>query len=205
MAPSFCIELARHEEARLLGIARESIERGLVTRQPPELDTSQVSGALAHRLGSFVTLTQRGSLRGCVGSLEPIHPLAHGVGIAAFNAAFRDHRFPPLAEMEVSRTRIEIAVLSQPESIDVGSNVELLASLRPDEDGLLLEETGFRATFLPKVWEKLPDPSEFVRHLKAKAGLPDDYWSGSIRFSRYHTVSIAEPHGKSPAESAPRP
>lgn len=202
MAHSSCIDFARHEETQLLGIARESIERGLVTRQPLEFDASQFSAALAQEFGSFVTLTQRGELRGCVGSLEPTHPLAESVAIAAFNAAFRDQRFPPLIHTEVDRTLIEIAVLSRPEPIDVDSNVELLANLRPEEDGLLLEEVGYRATFLPKVWEKLLDPAEFVRHLKAKAGLPDDYWSGSIRFSRYHTVSIAE--SESPGESAAR-
>jgi len=195
MDHSSCIEFAHHEEAQLLGIARASIERGLVTGQPSEVDTSQVSGALAQRLGSFVTLTQRGELRGCVGALEPAHPLMRSVGIAAFNAAFRDHRFPPLAHAEIDRTRIEISVLSRPEPIEIESEAELMAGLRPAEDGLLLEEIGYRATFLPKVWEKLPDPSQFVRHLKAKAGLSEDYWSGSIRFYRYHTVSIAESSG----------
>lgn len=192
MAPSSSIELTRGEETQLLVIARESIESGFVTRQPLQPDSGQLSGTLAQPFGSFVTLMQRESLRGCVGSIEPTHPLARSVGIAAFNAAYRDQRFPPLTDAEFGRTRIEISVLSRPVPIDVSSNDELLANLRRDIDGLLLEEPGYRATFLPKVWEKLDDPAEFVSHLKAKAGLPEDYWSDTLRFFRYHTSTFTE-------------
>lgn len=192
MAPSSSIELTRGEQKQLLVIARESIEAGIVTRRPLQPDVGQLTGTLAKPFGSFVTLMQRASLRGCVGSIEPTHPLAHSVGVAAFNAAYSDHRFPPLTDAEFGRTHIEISVLSPPAPIDVTSNDELLANLRPDVDGVVLEETGYRATFLPKVWEKLDDPALFVRHLKAKAGLPEDYWSSTLRFSRYHTITFAE-------------
>lgn len=192
MVPSYCIELTRDERRQLLGIARHSIAQGFDTQRPLEPDPASLGGALAQKLGSFVTLMQHGTLRGCVGSIEPMFPLAQSVGIAAFNAAFRDLRFPPLARADMGQARIEIAVLSRPEPIDAGSNDELLAQLEPDADGLLLEETGYRATFLPKVWEKLADPAEFVSRLKAKAGLPDDYWSGSLRFFRYRAVSVSE-------------
>lgn len=191
MAPLSCIELTRDEKAQLLIIAWESIEQGLDTNQPLDLDSSQLSGNLAATFGSFVTLTQRGLLRGCVGSIEAMHPLAQGVAVAAFKAAYRDHRFPKLSNAEIEHTQLEISVLSQPEAIAASTDAELLAKLRPYEDGLLVECDGHRATFLPKVWKKLADPEQFVRQLKAKAGLPDDYWSNSIRFYRYHTICEA--------------
>jgi len=193
MEPSRYIELTPAEEANLLDIARESIERGLSTRNPFEPDSTRITGALTQRLGCFVTLTQQGELRGCVGALESARPLASSVATSAFNTAFRDYRFPPLTESEVAHIRIEISVLSTPLVIDADSNLELLRELCPHEDGLVLEEHTRRSTFLPKVWEKIPEPREFVRQLKAKAGLPMDYWSDSIRFFRYTTTSIAEP------------
>lgn len=192
MAPSSCIELARGEKTRLLGIARSSIAYGLEHRKPGEPDSAAIDGALAQPLGNFVTLLRDEALRGCVGSIEPAHPLANGVAIAAYNAAFHDHRFAPLAAAEFEVVRIEISVLTTPELIDARTNAELLADLRTGEDGLLLDDVGYRSTFLPKVWEKIPDPAEFVRQLKLKAGLPANYWSGSLRVSRYSTISFAE-------------
>jgi len=192
MAPSSCIELARDEKERLLGIARASIAHGLEHRKPGEPEPGAIAGALAERLGNFVTLLRDEALRGCVGSIEPDYPLANGIAIAAFNAAFRDHRFAPLAADELDFVSIEISVLTTPEFIDVRTNDELLADLHPGEDGLLLEDVGYRSTFLPKVWEKIPEPAEFVRQLKLKAGLPANYWSGSLRMSRYSTISFAE-------------
>lgn len=192
MALSPCIEFTRDEQQRLLAIARSSIAHGLRNGRPGEPDTTATFGALAQHLGNFVTLTKHNELRGCIGSIEPTHPLANGVAIASFNAAFNDHRFPPLADGEFDSVRIEISVLTRPEDIGARSHDELLAVLRPGEDGLLLEDVGYRSTFLPKVWEKLPDPAEFVRHLKLKAGLPANYWSSSLRVSRYRTHSFAE-------------
>jgi AmmeMemoRadiSam system protein A len=192
MALSHCIELRPDEERRLLGIARSSIAHGLRNRRPGEPDPASIAGALEQHLGNFVTLTKHEALRGCIGSIEPTHPLASGIAIAAFNAAFRDHRFSPLSENEFESVRIEISVLTPPEDIGAHNNHELLAALRPGEDGLLLEDIGYRSTFLPIVWEKLSDPAEFVRHLKQKAGLPADYWSDSLRVSRYRTISFAE-------------
>jgi len=193
MAHSPYIDLSRDDERSLLGIARSSIAHGLAERRPLEPDPSAVAGALAQPLGNFVTLTRNAALRGCIGSIEPTRPLANGVATAAFNAAFCDHRFPPLADVELEAVCIEVSVLTQPEPIDVCSNEELLAALRPGEDGLLLEDVGYRSTFLPKVWEKLPDPAEFVMQLKLKAGLPCNYWSGSLSVFRYRTISFAEP------------
>lgn len=195
MDRSSCIELTNDEQARLLGVARASIEQGHTTRRPLEPAPTDIAGVLSQRLGSFVTLTRDGALRGCVGSIEAHHPLLHGVAVAAFNAAFRDTRFPPLSATETGATMIEVSILSDPEPIDIDSRQALLHSLRPNEDGLVLEDRGRRATFLPKVWEKLPEPQAFLSQLMVKAGLPADFWSDSIRFYRYATTSFAESPG----------
>lgn len=193
MDRSSLIDLTHDDETRLLRIARASIELGHDTKAPQVPQTEDIPGNLGLMLGSFVTLTRHGDLRGCVGSLEASRPLAQCVAVAAFNAAFHDTRFPPLSIEETAGTLIEISILSRPEPIDIDSETELLACLNPDEDGLLLEDLGRRSTFLPKVWDKLTDPQEFVAHLKAKAGFNADYWSSSIRFYRYNATSIAEP------------
>jgi AmmeMemoRadiSam system protein A len=110
----------------------------------------------------------------------------------AFNAAFRDPRFPRLNTSEMADTRIEISVLSQMEPLAVTDRTSLLNQLCPQVDGLLLEDGGYRSTFLPKVWEKISDPEEFLQQLLFKAGLSPDYWSETIRFQRYHTISFGE-------------
>lgn len=192
MGHTFCIDLTPAQQAYLLRIARQSIASGLHTGEPLSLDTGKLAGILATELASFVTLQRAGDLRGCVGSLEPKGPLAQGVSIMAYHAAFRDSRFPPLATDELAQLQIEVSILSAPEPIDCNSETDLLDKLVPAEDGLLLEDGGRRVTFLPKVWERLEDPCSFVRHLKEKAGWPADYWSTTMRAHRYRTVSFAE-------------
>jgi AmmeMemoRadiSam system protein A len=192
MAPSHFIELAREEKRQLLATARSSIQHGLTTHQPLIIEPSLLAGTLAQELGNFVTLTQDGILRGCIGSIKATHCLAQSVAFNAFNAAFHDSRFSPLSAAEAAQTHIEISVLSKPEPIDASTCEELLSNLHPYDDGLILEEDGHQATFLPKVWEQLPDPQQFVQQLLAKAGLPGDYWSDTLRFHRYQTISFAE-------------
>jgi len=192
MAPSFCIDLSETEKVRLLEIARQSIESGLNGGNLLRLDNQQLDGTLAARLGVFVTLTQLEELRGCMGALESSDPLARTVVSCAFNAAFRDPRFPQLNTSEMADTRIEISVLSQMETLVVTDRANLLSQLRPQVDGLLLEDGRYRSTFLPAVWEKISDPEEFLQQLLFKAGLSPDYWSETIRFHRYHTISFGE-------------
>ena len=192
MAPSYCIELTPDEQDQLLVIARRSIQHGLTTQRPLVFEPSRFEGILAQELGNFVTLTQDKMLRGCIGSIKTNLCLAQSVAINAFNAAFHDSRFAPLSSEEAHQTRIEISVLTKPEPIDASTHEELLANLRPYEDGLLLNDEGHQATFLPKVWEQLPDPQRFVAQLMVKAGRPGDYWSDSLQFHRYQVVSFAE-------------
>lgn len=192
MAPSFCIELDADQQRQLLAIARQSIIRGLAGDGPWQVPLAGLCRAMQAQLGVFVTLASNNALRGCIGSMESAQPLARSVAQSAYNAAFQDPRFPRLAAHEIEGTEIDISVLSALEPLDVGSRQELLAVLQPGLDGLLLEDRHHRSTFLPKVWEQLPEPALFLDKLLAKAGLEQRHWSATIRFQRYHTVSFSE-------------
>lgn len=192
MPPSLCVSLSAYEQDSLLDIARRSIRSGLETGRALQVDVSQLSDTLQIESAVFVTLTIDGGLRGCVGSLQPVEPLAQAVASSAFNAAFRDRRFTRVETDELDNICIDISVLSALEPIDVDSRQALLETLDPGVDGLLMEDSGYRSTFLPKVWEKIPSSSQFVGELMQKAGLPAGHWSDTIRFYRYHTLSFAE-------------
>jgi len=192
MLPSLCIELSDIEQMRLLDIARQSLSSGLATGRALQLDIDQLEDSLEIKAAVFITLTRSGELRGCVGSLQAVEPLAQAVATSAFNAAFSDRRFGPLGTDELDDIRIEISVLSEMEPIMVDSRQALLDSLQPGVDGLLLEDQGYRSTFLPKVWEKIASPNEFLEQLMLKAGLGAGHWSGTLRFHRYHTFTFAE-------------
>ena len=192
MALSSYIDINAGERRQLLKIARQSIETGLENGQALRLKGTDFDGLLAATLGAFVTLTQGDSLRGCMGALQSADPLAQTTAACAFNAAFKDPRFTQLDAGEAKDIRIEISILSEMETLSVSDRDNLLRQLQPGIDGLLMEDGQYRSTFLPKVWEKIDSPTDFLRHLMTKAGLPGDYWSQTIQFSRYHTVSFAE-------------
>ena len=137
---------------------------------------------------TFVTLKQDGELRGCIGSLEAHRLLAIDVRRNALAAAFSDPRFPPLAAQELEVRTVEVSLLSPASRVEVADEVDLLARLEPGVDGIVLELGRRRATFLPQVWETLPDPRDFIGALKRKAGMPASFWSPEMRVSRY-TVS----------------
>lgn len=186
------VELDVHERDALLRIARASIRHGLASDRPLELEITQMTGRLGEHRASFVSVYYRAQLRGCVGNLAATRALANDVARNAYHAASQDRRFAPLAETELSATSIEVSVLSAPQSIEFESETDLHRRLVPHEDGVLLTGENSRATFLPKVWEKLPHPADFIRELKLKAGLPADYWSDSLRFARYRATSFSE-------------
>ncbi len=192
MAALSFAEFGRAEQERLLRLARQSIAYGLARNQPRPVADSEFGGPLAQPGASFVTLRKDRALRGCVGSIEARRPLAEDVAIAAFNAAFRDIRFPRVSDTELNHISIEVSVLSPLAAMEVGNETELRQQLEPLVDGLLLEEGPKRATFLPKVWEQLPDPTDFIAALKRKAGLPVDFWSNTLRLWRYRTLTFAE-------------
>jgi AmmeMemoRadiSam system protein A len=180
------------ERRTLLKLARQSIEHGLSEGRAIAVDADSYPADLKAQRAAFVTLETHGTLRGCIGHLEAIQPLVRDVAENAFAAAFRDPRFPPLRPSELPLLAIEISVLSTPRSLPFATEEELLALIEPGIDGLILEEGSARGTFLPTVWDSLPEPRDFLRHLKTKAGLSPDYWSSDIRIKRYRTESFAE-------------
>lgn len=177
----------------LLRIAASAIEcgLGLLDAAPPE--PAALPENLRQARASFVTLMIEGELRGCCGTLDPACPLALDVWRNAQATAFRDPRFGPLTRTEWLRADLEISVLSLREPLAVRSEAELLSRLVPGRDGLVLCWRGASATFLPKVWDQLGAPGEFVRHLKLKAGWSADFWSEEIEAWRYDTELISQP------------
>lgn len=136
----------------------------------------------------FVTLTQQGELRGCIGTLQAHRPLLADVQANAVAAALHDPRFAPLAFEELAYTEIEVSLLSPTQPLAFAGQADALAQLRPGVDGVVLEYGRYRSTFLPQVWEQLPDVDAFMAQLKRKAGLPADFWAEGLRLQRY-TVS----------------
>ena len=192
MAPLFSIELGQGERRQLPLIARQSIRQGLDVGTALQVDLHTLPPALHAPMGVFVTLTSNGSLKGCIGSMESADPLAQAVADNAYAAAFRDHRFAPLQVAELDGTDIEISILSPMAPLQVRDRAQLLDTLRPGIDGLLLEDEHHRSTFLPAVWQQLPSPEEFLDHLLSKAGLATDHWSETLRLYRYETLCLGE-------------
>lgn len=180
---------ARLPEAQhrfLIDIAQRSIRRGIRKGEPIEVRIGrEAPAALAAHRATFVTLEQDGQLRGCIGSVIAHQPLASDVAVNAFKAAFSDPRFPKLTEAELTRCTLSISILSTPRPIAFRDEAGLVAALQPDRDGVILQDQGKRGLFLPHVWSSLPEPAQFVRHLKAKAGLPRDHWSPGLRAWRF--------------------
>ncbi|WP_367025574.1 AmmeMemoRadiSam system protein A [Methylococcus sp. ANG] len=174
----------------LLDLALASIRHGLTIGKPLPVDPANLPPPLSEPRATFVTLKKGGELRGCIGCLEAVKPLAIDVADNAFSAAFRDPRFPPVTAEEMDSLDIHIALLTPPEPMSFVSERDLIGQLRPGIDGLILQEGPLRGTFLPSVWEALPRPGEFFRQLKLKAGLPEDYWSDTLKIFRYGTETI---------------
>lgn len=165
----------------LLPIARAAIVTALGHRFEAAEDATwlQDTGAC------FVTLTQQGQLRGCIGTLQPHRSLLADVKANAVAAALRDPRFVPLTTSELERTEIEVSLLSSMQALRFDSEAHALAQLRPGVDGVVLEFGHYRSTFLPQVWEQLPTACGFLTQLKRKAGLPPDFWASGVRLQRY--------------------
>lgn len=174
----------------LLALARAAITQALGAATHPVDDA--VAPWLQEPGASFVTLTQHGELRGCIGTLEAHRPLRHDVQANAVAAALRDPRFAPLMERELTITKVEISLLSPMQALDARSEAEALARLRPGVDGLVLHYGAQRSTFLPQVWEQLPDARDFMAQLKRKAGLPATFWHADVRLLRYTVTKWKE-------------
>ncbi len=182
--------LCKEERTLLRRVAKDIVVYGLEHGQAMPVETSRYPPPLQTPGASFVTLKKHGELRGCIGSLSAYRPLLEDVAYNAYAAAFSDPRFPPLRTREFADLEFHLSVLTPAVAMQFESEQDLLNQLRPGEDGLVLEDGIHRGTFLPAVWESLPDAKHFLQHLKLKAGLSPDYWSSTLRVSRYSTESF---------------
>lgn len=177
--------LSFDQKRALKEVALASIRHGLTEGRSLDPGSFPMDHPFSRDGAVFVTLYRDGELRGCVGSFEAKRALVLDVAHNAYSAAFMDYRFPPVSEAEVEGLDLHISLLTPLEPLPANERGELLASLRKGKDGLLLEDLPHRATFLPQVWESLPEPEDFLGELLMKAGLSRDHWSDTIRFHRY--------------------
>ena len=168
--------LSQEDRTFLLNLARQSIREALDRQSLSPLDYSQLSPQLKEPGATFVTLTCGGELRGCVGALEAYQPLVDDVRERALAAAFNDYRFPPLTTAEFPGIKIEISRLTKPQPLRYDKPEELLKLLKVNNDGVILQFGSRRSTFLPQVWEKIPDPVIFLNHLCEKMGVDPHFW-----------------------------
>jgi uncharacterized protein len=169
-------KLTPEEQQTLLRMAREAMEHAVRGEKLPLLDRSALTPSLLEPGASFVTLTVRGQLRGCIGALEAHQPLVDDVREHAVAAALEDPRFPRVRQDELSRIQVEVSRLTRPVPLAYKGADDLLSKLRPHVNGVILRDGLRRATFLPQVWEKIPDPSEFLDQLCYKMGAAHGYW-----------------------------
>lgn len=169
--------LTPEERAILLRLAREAVERGVKGEDLPPLDLASLPAHLCEAGSSFVTLTSHGQLRGCIGALDAYQSLAEDVREHALGAALKDPRFPPVSEEELGGIQIEVSRLTPPVLLEYSDPQDLLAKLRPHVDGVILRDDPYRrATFLPQVWAKIPDPAAYLSNLCYKMGVAPDLW-----------------------------
>jgi AmmeMemoRadiSam system protein A len=170
-------KLTLEEQTILLRLAREAMDRGVRGEELPPLELDFLPTCLREDGSSFITLTLRGQLRGCIGALEAYQPLAQDVREHAVAAALKDPRFPPVKEDELSGIQIEVSRLTCLVPLEYRDSNDLLSKLRPHMDGVVLCNGSYhRATFLPQVWEKIPECGEFLSNLCYKMGLEPDLW-----------------------------
>jgi AmmeMemoRadiSam system protein A len=169
-------KLTIEEQKTLLRLAREAMEHGVKGEKLPALDKKLLSPTLREEGSAFVTLTEHGQLRGCIGSLEPYQPLAEDVREHAVAAALNDPRFPAVGPEELNGIQIEVSRLTRPVPLEYKDADDLLSKLRPQVDGVILRDEFRRATFLPQVWEKIPKPTDFLDNLCYKMGMNPELW-----------------------------
>ena len=177
----------------LLQVARRTIEQKLFNRKVKEKGDAALPPVFHEKRGTFVTLTMDGQLRGCIGHIVPQESLIEGIRINAINAAFRDPRFGPMSSGEWEKVKIEISILSDPKPLPYSSAEDLLKKLRPGIDGLIIKKGYHQATFLPQVWEQLPNKKDFLSHLCLKGGLDADAWrKGDLEVLIYQVQAFEE-------------
>ena len=187
-------KLTLEEQQLLLRLAREAIERGVNGEELYPLNEEALSSQLRQKGSSFITLTVRGELRGCIGALDAYQSLAEDVREHAVAAALKDPRFSAVRKDELNGIQIEVSRLTRPVPLDYKDANDLLSKLRPYVDGVILRDkaTGRRGTFLPQVWEKISDPAEFLNNLCFKMGMSENAWRS--RHLEVHTYEVEEFH-----------
>jgi len=178
--PMNTLPLTSEEKHLLLKLARQSIELAVNGHPLPILKLDEFSPPLQENGAAFVTLTEEGELRGCIGALEPFQPLVQDVCEHAAAAALEDFRFYPVRPQEVNRLEIEISRLTPQVPLPYERPEELARLLRPGIDGVVLRDGSHRATFLPQVWEKVENPAEFLSQLCLKMGVSANYWQKKV-------------------------
>lgn len=185
--------LSEDDGKYLLEIARETIKNKLYDKQGPHIDWKEVPEKFKERLGTFVTVTIGGNLRGCIGHIIPRESVLEGIRENALNAAFKDPRFLPLTTEEFDRIEIEISILTPPQELSYEGTQDLLQKLRPGIDGVIIKKGFYEATFLPQVWEQLPEKESFLSQLCMKAGLSPDSWkTEKLQVSTYQVQAFEE-------------
>jgi len=188
---SAAMALTEHERPVIRELAWASVEFGLAHGVPMSCSELDYPERLRVPGASFVTLrSNHGALLGCIGTLRPHRPLVRDIVHNAFHAAFNDPRFAPLTAAHLPGLELHVAILSALTLLDVGCEGDLLAQLRPGIDGVVIEDRETSATFLPVMWERLPEPREFLDALRDKANLPRDYWSSTMRAFRYTVEDV---------------
>ncbi len=187
-------EYDQQEREKLLELARHTLETVVKTGKMPQVSPEAFAGHLSEKRGCFVTLTRGGRLRGCIGHIFAQEALYRAVMDNARSAALEDPRFPAVTPGELSSIHIEISVLSEPRPLEFSSPEDLLEKLVPGRDGVVLKLGWRRATFLPQVWEQLPDKESFLNHLASKAGAYADAWrEPGTEVLIYHVEAFEEP------------
>ena len=184
------MKYTKEEHQLLLKLAKDSMAYGLKYHKIMPVDLQQYPENLQTQEACFVTLKINGELKGCIGSLVAHQSLVQDIVHNSYAAAFEDTRFAPLTEQELPHLTIHISILSKSEPIIFTSEQDLIRQLRPGIDGLILSDIGYRGTFLPSVWDELPEPEIFLRHLKQKAGLPSNHWSKTLKIERYTVENV---------------
>ncbi len=169
-------DLTQEEKQFLLHLARQVLERAVRGEKVPPIELEALSPCLQAEGASFVTLTKGGELRGCVGALEPYQPLAEDVREHTVAAALEDFRFPPVQPDELPQIEVEVSRLTRPVPLAYDGPEDLLAKLQPGLDGVVIRDGFRRATFLPQVWDKIPDKVDFLDQLCWKMGAEPDLW-----------------------------
>ena len=182
----------------LVELARQTLAEQFAKKIPQKdreaLETALSDACYQVRCGTFVTLTLNKQLRGCIGSLTSDEPIRTGVRRNAINAAFHDPRFAPLSAADFEKVKIEVSILSEPQRLNYRDSDDLVKKLRPGVDGVILRKDSASATFLPQVWEQLPETHDFLSHLCMKAGLAVDAWQNTrLDVSTYQVQHFAEP------------